>query len=336
MREMDLKEYVETIQNAVDAKEAVQEVVDTAISRNIVNVFIVGCGGTQAIMYPGKYIFDVHSILPAYVHNAGEFEKLNPMALGKRSLVVLSSYTGTTAETVASARLAKAKGSLVVSFVCTPASPLCEASDFVFLNRSNKGSSEANLIRTYQIFFGIIKKNGYFDHYSRIMDALRGLPIALADIKKRAEKRAVQFAESYKNEKCFYVIAGGICWGQALVYANCILEEMQWISAQPIPAGEYFHAPFEIVDESTNLLIFKGEDLSRPLVDRVIDFSQKYTERIVVIDTKDYLLPGVPEDLRGYFSPFVLLSVLDRFSQNLARVRNHPLSTRRYMGKVHY
>lgn len=333
---MDVKEYVKTLQNALADKQEVEKVVEEATSRRIVNGFIVGCGGTQAIMYPNKYIFDVNAKIPLHVYNAGEFEKMNLKAVGERSLVILSSYTGTTPETVASARLAREKGSLVVSFVCTPESPLCEASHFVFLNPSNKGSSEANLIRTYQISLGIIQRTEGFDRYDPMMDALSKLPTALVDVKKQSEQAAVQFAESYGSETSFYVIAGGICWGQALVYANCILEEMQWLQAQPIPAGEFFHGPFEIMEEHTNLLIFKGEDFSRALVDRVIEFSRKYTKRLVVIDTKDYPLPGVPEELRGYFSPFVLLSALDRFSQNLARERNHPLSTRRYMGKVSY
>ena len=68
----------------------------------------------------------------------------------------------------------------------------------------------------------------------------------------------------------------------------------------------------------------------------MIDFTAKHTRRMVVIDTRDYVLPDIPEDLRGYFSPFVLLAILDRFSQNLAAERNHPLTTRRYMGMVQY
>lgn len=131
-------------------------------------------------------------------------------------------------------------------------------------------------------------------------------------------------------------LGAGAVWGETYSYAVCILEEMQWIKAQPVHAGEFFHGSFEIVQEDTNLLVFQGEDLTRPLLDRVITFANKYTKNMVLIDTKDYPLYGVPEDLRGYFSPFVISAVLDRFSENLASVRNHPLSTRRYMTKVEY
>jgi fructoselysine-6-P-deglycase FrlB-like protein len=331
---VDSTEFVATVQNAVSQAQEVGKAAKSALDRKVENVFIVGCGGTQAIMYPGKYILDVNSRVPGHAFNAGELVQLAPKALGPRSLVILSSYTGTTPETVAAARLARERGSLVVSCVCKPDTPLGQVSDFVFLNPSNKGSSEANIVRIYCLLLGIIEKTDGFARAAEITGFFPALAGRLAEIRNEADARALDFARQYKDQSLFYVVAGGACWGQALVYCQCILEEMQWITAQPIAAGEYFHAPFEVIDEKANLLVFKGEDLSRPLVDRVMEFSSKYTRRIALIDTRDYALPGVPADLRGYFSPFVLLAVLDRFSQNLAAERKHPLTTRRYMGIV--
>lgn len=333
---VDSSEFIVTLENAVSQEAEVRRTVASALERQVENVFVVGCGGTQAIMYPAKYILDVHSRLPGHAVNAGEFVRLAPRALGPRSLVILSSYTGTTAETVAAARLAREKKSMVVSFVCKPDTPLADTSDIVFLNTSNKGSSEANLIRTLGIILGIIEKTDGFTRGREIARSFPSLAARLAEIRNEADTVALQFARQYRDESLFYVIGAGACWGQALVYCQCILEEMQWITAQPIPAGEYFHAPFEVIDSSSSLLVLKGEDASRPLVDRVLDFSRKYTQRITTIDTHDYALPGIAPDLRGYFSPFVLLAVLDRFSQNLAAERKHPLTTRRYMGIVQY
>ena len=124
--------------------------------------------------------------------------------------------------------------------------------------------------------------------------------------------------------------------GQTYSFALCKLEEMQWISAQPIHAGEYFHGPFEIVGERTPLLIFKGQDPSRALVDRAIDFSKRYNQNMLIIDTQDFSIKDLPDHLAPYFSPFLLTVILDNFALKIAKVRNHPLSTRRYMGKVDY
>jgi fructoselysine 6-phosphate deglycase len=65
-------------------------------------------------------------------------------------------------------------------------------------------------------------------------------------------------------------------------------------------------------------------------------FARKYTNKIELIDTKAFELPGVPEDLRGFLSPIVISAVLSRYSDHLAEYRQHPLSTRRYMFRVDY
>ena len=128
----------------------------------------------------------------------------------------------------------------------------------------------------------------------------------------------------------------GINWGEAYSYAMCILQEMQWIPAQSIHAGEFFHGAFETLTEDTNLLIFQGEDETRPLTERVIKFAGQYTRRAHLIDTKNYPLEGIAPERRGIYGPFILLAVLARYSDALAERRSHPLKTRRYMGKVPY
>lgn len=332
----DYTEYKEVLERGVAQRENIEKAVREIVDRGIENVFFVGCGGSLAVMFPCKYVLEVNSHLPAYAYNASEFLNLKPKNFTNKSLVILSSYTGTTKETVASAKLAKEMGAATIGFAGKADSPLGQTVDYVFANDAKSGVTDSKLIMLYQIVFSLIKYTDNYDRYDEMMKALALMPENLASVKNQAEEKAVKFAQENKDEKYFMTLGAGACWGEAYSYAICILEEMQWIHAQPVHAGEYFHGPFEIVTEDTNLLVFKGEDLSRPLCDRVIDFSKKYTNKMTIIDTKDYDLPGVPEDLRGYMSPLVLSSVLDRFSENLAELRNHPLSTRRYMFKVEY
>jgi fructoselysine-6-P-deglycase FrlB-like protein len=287
-------------------------------------------------MLTGKYILEVHSRLPFYVYNSAEFVHLKPKALGAKSLVVVASSSGTTPETLEAARLAKARGATTVGISKQSESPLTGEVDYLLSAEATTGIADCKLIMLYYALFHLIGTTDAFARLDDVLRAMRTLPNALVEVRKKAEQPAARFAEEYKGEEIFYTLGAGACWGQTYSYAICILEEMQWIVAQPIHAGEYFHGPFEIVDANANLLLFRGEDLSRPIVDRAIRFSEKMTQRMVIIDTKDYALPGVPDDLRGYFSPLVLLAVLDRFSQQLAAKRDHPLTVRRYMGKMPY
>ncbi|MCR4429951.1 MAG: SIS domain-containing protein [Tepidanaerobacteraceae bacterium] len=332
----NFKDYREALLNAVGQGDKTSATVEKLVQNGVENVFFVGCGGSLAVMYPAWYIMQELSDIPSFIFNAGEFNKLTHKKFGKNSLVITASYSGTTPETIEAVNIAKSKGAATIGFTGKMESPLSKAVDNVFVNNAKVGATDANLIMLYQIVFKLMKEMKDYDRYEDIAKCLNTLPDSLVGIKESAEEAAKKFAETYKNEKIFYTLGAGLGWGEAYAFAICILEEMQWLTAQPIHAGEYFHGPFEVVDENANLIILKGEDFSRPLIDRVIDFSKKYTDRLVIIDTKQYPLPGVSEAYRGYFTPFILSAVLDRFANCLADERNHPLSTRRYMGKVEY
>ncbi|WP_289057737.1 SIS domain-containing protein [uncultured Mesotoga sp.] len=331
------KVYKEMIRKGLDQRGEIERVVREILSRtNLKNVFFVGCGGSLAVMTPCQYLFETYSTMPTYIYNAGEFVERKPIQFTKDSLLVVSSYSGKTPETVAAANLAKEIGAVSIGFTGIADSPLGKAVDYVFTNHANTGVTDSKIVVLYQILLNILKGTQSFDKYDDFMNAMNLLPEELVNVKVAAVDAAEKFAKENKNEKYFMVLGAGACWGAAYSYAICILEEMQWIIAQPVHAGEYFHGPFEIVTENTNLLILKGEDASRPVVQRAEDFSRKYSKKVTVVDSKDYELKGIPENLRGFFSPLVLSAALDVFSQNIAKEREHPLSTRRYMGVVDY
>ena len=101
-------------------------------------------------------------------------------------------------------------------------------------------------------------------------------------------------------------------------------------------AAEFFHGPFEVLDQNTPVMLFMGEDPSRPVAERVLRFCQKFTERIMVYDSKEYEMNDVDPDVRAIVAPFILEAAASRFADHLAVWHNHPLTTRRYMWKFEY
>lgn len=332
----DYSDYKKVLQRGVNERKNIENAISKIAEKGVENVFLVGCGGSLAVMSPCKYILETNSRLPVYEYNAGEFISIKPKTFSEKSLVILSSYTGTTSETVAAAKFAKEVGAATVGFAGKADSELGLNVDYVFANDAKGGVTDSKLIMIYQIVFSLMKHVDNFEKYEEVMDAIARLPENLVQIKHLVEERAIKFANDFKDADFIMTIGSGILWGETYSYAVCILEEMQWIKAHPVHAGEFFHGSFEIVTEDSKLLIFKGEDLTRPLLDRVTDFTSIYNKNAEIIDTKDYPLEGVSEDIRGYMSAFVISTILERYSAKLAEVRNHPLSTRRYMSKVSY
>lgn len=317
----------------------VQNVLEALKGRTINHVYFVACGGSSAIMYPNKYIMDREAVnIPSDVYSSNEFIHRNPRKLGENSLVILCSMSGTTPETVKAATFARQKGALTVGFTNQPTSPLAVESEFVVKYEWGEESVafNTNLGLLYQLTFGVLNVLEGNDKFDKAISSLTNLQTVFEKAEKQYQSKAQQFGLEYKDEKVIYTMASGANYGIAYSYAICILMEMQWIHSNAVHAGEYFHGPFEIIDKNVPFIILLGLDETRPLDERALDFSQKYGEKLVVLDAKDLDLTGVDEELKGYIAPLVLNHVLRKYAEQLAEARNHPLSKRRYMWKVEY
>ena len=116
----------------------------------------------------------------------------------------------------------------------------------------------------------------------------------------------------------------------------CILEEMQWIRTRPVTAADFFHGTLELVEPGVSVVLLKGEDEGRALVERVERFVREKTDLVTVFDAADYELPGLSDATRRLIAPAVLATVLERFSGYLEAHRDHPLTTRRYYRREDY
>jgi fructoselysine 6-phosphate deglycase len=317
----------------------VKNVLDALKGRTINHVYFVACGGSSAIMYPNKYIMDREAKnIPSDVYSSNEFIHRNPRKLGENSLVILCSMSGTTPETVKAAEFARQKGALTVGFTNEPSSPLAQESEFVVKYEwgAESVAFNTNLGLLYQLTMGVLNVLEGNDKFDKMVNSLANTQAAFEKAGKQFADRAQQFGQAYKDEKVIYTMASGANYGIAYSYTTCILLEMQWIHSNAIHSGEYFHGPFEIIDEEVPFIILVGLDETRPLDERALDFSKKYGKKLVVLDAKELDLEGIDEELKGYIAPLVLNYVLRRYAEQLADARNHPLSKRRYMWKVEY
>ena len=115
----------------------------------------------------------------------------------------------------------------------------------------------------------------------------------------------------------------------------CYLQEMQWMHAAAFNAGEFFHGAFEVVTDDVPVIIYAGEDATRPMAERAIDFCSRYTKNLHVVDSRDFGLPGTVLDARrGGTDP----AWFERLppGRSTSRPCGHDLKLRRYMFKVDY
>ncbi|MFP7309607.1 SIS domain-containing protein, partial [Enterococcus faecalis] len=93
----------------------------------------------------------------------------------------------------------------------------------------------------------------------------------------------------------------------------------------------------EIVDETTPVTLFIGEDEQRPLAERVAKLLPKICANYTIIDSKAYELPGISEKYRARVISFLLMhAVTQRIDAHVEKLNCHPLEIRRYYRQFDY
>jgi len=302
-------------------------------------VFFVACGGSLVDLYPSKYFLASESrVLRSDLFTANEFVHACPKVLGERSIVILCSHSGNTPEVVEAVKVAKSAGSITITLTHNRSAEVANFSDHNILYEWGDESRVKNnpMAISLALSLEVLQQADGYPNYREFQEALEKINDVVAAARAKLEERVSVFAEEYQNEDMFYVLSSGASYGHAYGFANSSLMEMQWLDASSIHSGEFFHGPFEVTDKKTNFIVLVNEGRTRPLDERVLTFLKRYAKNSVVIDAEELGIGVLPDSVVEFFNPILFYSVLCDYRAALAKIRNHPLETRRYMGKVEY
>lgn len=307
------------------------------VGQDVERIYMVACGSANRSMLGLKYWIEHFSpSIEVRRYFPAEFMTQNPPRLDDRTLVLLASKSGTTPETVAAAEFLRDRECRVVAFTQLGDKPLGRAVAERFTVGESSESFAALSMLMLSVVGGILVARDGWPHGEALLSSLRRLPGAIAQAASVNDGRAAEEARLYANDRVLYHVAAGPCFTTAYVFGVCMLMEMLWLHSYPIEAAEFFHGPFEIVDERTPILLILGEDPSRPLMERVRRFCERFAPRRIIYDSRDFAMPGVDPVIRPLVAPYVLQAALKRLAAHLSVRHNQPLSTRRYMWKTEY
>ncbi|MGY1604507.1 SIS domain-containing protein [Geodermatophilus sp. SYSU D00815] len=337
MHGFDQARYETVIGGAVALRPRIEHLARDVVAADPDVLFLVGSGGSYAAFWPYEYTLSTRSTLPVRSVIAAELVAAGHRQLTDRSVVLLSSLSGTTPETVAAAHHCRERGVRTVAMTGDPDSPLARAADVVLVNPADdETASESYDIQLTLLTGAILHARGEFDAYPRLAAQLDGIGAVLRGVQEQADPVAAAFADKHAATDYHMLVGSGPLWGFTYNYSMCILEEMQWLRTTRVHGAEFFHGSLELVEPDTSILLFIGEDETRPLMQRVRAFAERYSSQVTVFDVADHALPGIDPEFRGLLGPLVMDSVTIRLSKHLERARNHPLDLRRYYRVVEY
>lgn len=330
-----------------DMKSIIGEILEKKkADGGVKSLYFVGCGGSLGALYPAKSFMERESAdIKCALISSNEFVHSTPKDFGKNSVICLACHKGNTPETIAAARLGKEKGAAVIILTWLEQSEIVAYGDYVVCYAFDASPDhlagdidygQEKTVCALLVAVELLEQTAGYENYDKFMAGREMLTSVIRNARAHVAKRALAFAEEYKDDSIIYTMGSGAGYGAAYMESICIFMEMQWLDSSSIHTGEYFHGPFEITDENRPFMIQVSEGSTRPLDERCLNFLRNYAKRIEVLDAKELGLSVIDPAVVDYFNHSLFNNVYPIYNHALAEARKHPLPTRRYMWKVEY
>lgn len=305
---------------------------DTICEEGYENICWFGIGGTYASALQADIHMQEKSNINSFAENSSVFFTTGNRKIGKDTVVIISSVTGTTDVLIRGLEKVKETGATILAFVDSGSdSPIGKLSDIVISYPENEQ------LKFFMVADRFMYNNGEFSDYETYYEELESyLADALVDVAEKSDEFAQSFAEKHHDDEMHYFVGAGNQYGATYSYAMCYWEEQHWLRTKSIHSAEFFHGMFEIVDRDTNVTVYVGEDSQRTLSERVANFLPRICGRYTIIDTSDYELKGISEKYRGSLSHLVMMEINNRIDAYIEKINRHPVDIRRYYRQLDY
>jgi len=290
-----------------DEEARIRALAQRAFDEKVEHFYWVGSGNSWLNLAPGKYILDQMTNLTSDVLISYEFVWRNPKRLNKKSWVFVSSFSGATEDTVEALRHANASGATTISLVNKADSLLGREAEEVIAYNS-KALYILPMAAVY-LFALELARLSSAPQTEEIVADIRRLPDLFARQYDQEREPAKKLAQDFLDERLIYTLASGPNYWLGYKFGLTVFMENMRVNGSFMDATEFRHGPAEVFDrEKPAMVILKGTDASRLLVERVVDVCENNGAHVTVFDAADH------GDFHPLIGPFVLMIPLQWFA----------------------
>ncbi len=235
--------------------------------RHARNIHIAACGTSWHAATAGKFMIERLARIPAEVDYASEFRYRDPI-LDQRTVGLLITQSGETADTLAAQREMIAKGSPTVA-VCNVVGSMItrEAHGTIYTHAgpeigvASTKAFTAQLVALFLFAVHLAQVRGALaaDDSRALLTELNLLPGKVEEILRTCDSECDPLARTYSNARDFLFLGRGIHYPIALEGA-LKLKEISYIHAEGYPAGEMKHGPNALIDETLPVVVLATKD----------------------------------------------------------------------------
>lgn len=311
---------------------AIEHIVDDIKEKQFKRVFMIGCGGAYTKMF-SIYNFVKNNIdIPVYIEDPTELIYCLTKIIDEQTLILLGSKTGVTKEVIEAARFCKEKKATIVGFICMDNTPLEQEVDY----RINSICTDVHILHLAMFWMRFCEVQGTYKGYASFLDNIKNIANQVQENALHQIIEAKPFVESIANGSFTMFVASGNLIGEARCSTNYVIEEINWIPAQTIHSGEFFHGPFELLDDKLPLLLIKGDQSTRYMDERVESFLQKHGKTYFILDLAKFHLDNLTDEQKDIVNPWLVTKVIYQMESQLGQLRQRSAETRRYYRLFEY
>jgi glutamine---fructose-6-phosphate transaminase (isomerizing) len=229
-------------------------------------VMIVGCGTAHVAGLIGKYWFERWARIQVEIDLASEY-RYRDAPVDREGLTIVVSQSGETADTLASLRYVKEKGSLTVGVVNVPDSSIARLTDALAptlagpeIGVASTKAFTCQLAVLAALAIALGKARGTIDESAEqaLVGELVATPGLLAEALK-LEPLAEKLAHTIARARDVLYLGRGPAYPLALEGA-LKLKELSYIHAEGYAAGELKHGPIALIDEAMPVIVIAPRD----------------------------------------------------------------------------
>jgi len=238
-----------------------------AVFADIDSVLILACGTSYYSGLTAKYWLESIARIPTQVEIASEY-RYRESVPNPKTLVVVISQSGETADTLAALKHAQKLGHTHTLAICNVGtSAIVRQTELAFLTRAGVEVGVAStkafttqLCAHYLLALTLAKLRGHLTPEAEAQELkdLRHLPAALQSV-LALEPQIIAWAEHFARKENALFLGRGLHYPIALEGA-LKLKEITYIHAEAYPAGELKHGPLALVTEAMPVVTVAPND----------------------------------------------------------------------------
>ena len=270
--------------------------------QEIEQVYIVACGSAYHVGMDLQYVIEALTSLQVRVELASEF-RYRKMTLHRKSIVIVISQSGETADTLAALREAKEQGIKTLGIVNVIGSSIAREADNVFYTLAGPEISVATtkaystqLVAGYLLALQFAKARNEIEEarYDALLAEINTIPEKVARILEDKE-RIQWFSNKLINVSDSFFIGRGIDYAIGME-GSLKLKEISYIHSEAYAAGELKHGPISLIENGTIVIsVVTQTGLIEKTISNMVEVKSRGAKVMAVTTAGNYFLEDTAE-----------------------------------------